>query len=211
MMLPTLRATVRTSRGMTLIELLVVLGIGFLVASILYMLVDASTRGGRVVAARISGQEEGRRVLSWVADRLRQVNYDPLAACAEGLLQIGNGQGFAQRLAFRAIIDADAIQPRRVFVFYRDGDTLWQETRVEVPGQPCDAEALRLGPDPGRTALTRPLVKDFQLQFFGKDGQVVSTPEAVRSIGLTLSLGAASTRGQVESQTYQSLVTLRAP
>lgn len=206
-----LRARVRTSRGVTLIELLIVLSIGALVLGILYMLVDVSTRGGRIVHARVSDTDQGRQVLAWVADRLRQASYDPLAACPDGLVLIGSGEGFAQRLAFRAVIDAEAVSPRRLYVFYLEKDTIWQETRVESPGAPCDVEAARSQPDPNRTALTRPIVKKFELQFLGKDGQVTAAPSAVRSIGITLRLEAASTPRRVETQTFGTSVTIRGP
>jgi|GEM_PF-6179934 len=210
-MIARFRGTAWGSCGTTLIELLAAITIGTMVLGILYMLVDASARSRAVVNARVADTEQGRQVLAWMADRLRQARYDSLAACPEGLILMGSGDGFPQRLAFRAVLDETVVPGRRIFAFYREGGTLWQETRAEDAREACDAEAMRTAPDPNRTALTAPIVKTFALQFFGPDGRPATSPAGVRSIGITLRLEAPAIARRVEGQTFNTSVTIRGP
>lgn len=201
----------RGARGATLIELLTAIVIGTLVLGILYMLIDAAARSRAVVDARAADAEQGRQALAWVGDRLRQAGYDPLAVCPEGLILAGSGGGFDERLAFRATIDEAATPRRRIYTFYLEDGTIWQETRSEDSADACGGETARTVPDPNRTALTEPIVETFSLQYFGADGQPATAPQAVRSVGITIRLGAPSTAGRLEAQTFQSTVTIRGP
>ena len=201
----------REARGMTLIELLMAMTIGMLVLGVLYVLVEASARSQRIVNAVVAETEQGREALTWVADRLRQASYDPEAACPEGLILIGSGNGFEQRLAFRSVIDEEAERRRVIYAFYVQDGVLWQETRPEPPEEPCDAEATRSVPDPRRTALTRPIVRALDLRFFDAQDRPARLPRDVRSVAITLRLAAAATPGVTEAQTFQTSVTLRGP
>src|SRR3972149_6824577 len=96
-------APVRRDRGTTLIEVLTALAIASIVTTSLHLLVGSAIKARLIVNARVADQEQGRLALAFLADRLRQVNYDPRAACPQGVLRIGSGNGFSQRLAFRAV------------------------------------------------------------------------------------------------------------
>jgi hypothetical protein len=196
-------------RGTTLIELVTALAIMTVVAGSLYLLLGAGIKGRLIVHARVSDQERGRLALMWLSDHVRQINYDARSACPEGLLRIGSGAGFGQRLAFRAIIDEALAPPRRIYVYYVDNETLWQEVQTEAAGAQCFQEMSRAGPDRARTALTPRIVRALELRFFDRNGEITGTPSLVRSIGITLRLDAESTRGTIESQTYHTVVTVR--
>lgn len=195
---------------MTLVELVTALAVMTLVVGSLYLLLGAGIRGRLIVHARVSDQERGRQATAWLADHLRQISYDPAARCPEGLLLAGTGEGFAERLAFRAVVDARLDPPRRIYVFYTDRRTLWQEMRLDDEGD-CFAEHARSAPAADRVAVTPPTVEGFSLAYHDAAGRPAVRSERVRSVGITVRLEAPSTPGRVEAQTYHTLVTLRGP
>ncbi len=201
----------RATDGTTLIEFISMLSVIALVVGSLFLLVGAGVKGRLIVHARVSDQERGRQALTWLADRVRQASYDPQAACPDGFVLTGNGSGFDQRLAFRATIDERLDPPRRTYMYYVQNRTLWQEALAADTMPPCAGEASRSYPDPQRVALTPPVVRAFDLSYLDGNGQLVSTPAAVRSVRITLTVEAQATPGRLESQTYQTLVTVRAP
>ncbi len=201
----------RASKGSTLIEFISMLAVIALVMGSLFLLVGAGVRGRLIVHARVSDQERGRQALTWLADRVRQAGYDPQAACPDGFVLIGNGNEFDQRLAFRAAIDDRLNPPRRTYMYYVQNRTLWQEALAADTMPPCTGEAARSYPDRQRVALTPPVVRAFDLRYIDGNGQPASTPAAVRSVRITLTVEAQATPGRLESQTYQTIVTVRAP
>jgi hypothetical protein len=182
-----------------------------LVVGSLFLLLGAGVKGRLIIHARVSDQERGRQALTWVADRVRQAAYDAQAACPDGFVLIGNGNGYDQRVAFRATIDAQMDPPRRTYAYYVQDRTLWQETLAADSAPPCTAEAGRSTPDPRRIALTPPVVRVFDLDYLDRNGQPALAPSAVRSVRITLAVEAEATPGRVESQTYQTIVTARTP
>ncbi len=201
----------RSTGGATLIEFISMLSVIALVVGSLFLLIGAGVKGRLIVHARVSDQERGRQALTWLADRVRQANYDPQAACPDGFVLAGNGNGFEQRLAFRATIDERMDPPRRTYMYYTQNRTLWQETLAADTIPPCAGEAARSHPDPQRVALTPPVVRAFDLSYLDGNGQPASTPAAIRSVRITLTVEAQATPGRLESQTYQTIVTVRAP
>lgn len=207
---PVLRAC-RASRGTTLIELVAALAVAALVTSSLYLLVGTGIKGRLIAQARITDQEWGRQALGWLADRVRQVSYDPQARCPDSLLRIGTGVGFDQRLAFRAIFDAHLVPPRRTYVYYVHDRRLWQETLDQESPDTCDEERFRTSPDPRRIALTPPVIQQLEFVALDKNGEATSISGRVRSIRMTIVVETQSSPGRSESQTYQTLVTVRGP
>ncbi len=201
----------RTEAGMTLIEVVTVLAIGGILTSSLYILLGAGIKGYLIAHARVSDQEQGRHVLNWIADRVRQADYAPHAPCPDGILLAGNGGGFPERLAFRAVLDESLVPPRRTTVYYLEGRTLWQETLIQETGGACLAETSRAVPDPHRVALTPQVVNAFELAYLDRNGNPASGPDLVRSVRITVTVETTSLSGRRESQTYQTLATLRGP
>jgi hypothetical protein len=201
----------RSSQGTTLIELVSALAVLSVVISSLYLLLGAGIRGRLIVHARVSDQERGRHALTWLVDRLRQVSYDARAVCPDGLILAGSGTGFDRRLAFRAVIDERAVPTRRIYVFYAQDRTLWQEAFAEEKDASCVAEANRLAPHPRRTALAPGIIRAFDLAYYDGRGAPAVEAATVRSVGIALRLEAESTPGRTEVQTYHTLVTLRGP
>ena len=206
-----LRACRQASRGTTLIELVATLALAALVTSSLYLLVGTGIKGRLIAQARITDQEWGREALALLVDRVRQVNYDPQARCPDGLLRIGTGAGFDQRLAFRAIFDAELTPPRRTYVYYVQDRRLWQETLDQESSGACDEEESRASPDPRRIALSPPVIEHIELISLDRHGEPTSTRALVRSLRITLTVRMQSTPGRSESQTYQTIVSLRGP
>jgi prepilin-type N-terminal cleavage/methylation domain-containing protein len=209
----------RRSEGLTLIELVVSLAVAALVLSSIYLLLSAVIKGRFIVHARISDQERARQAMAWLADRARQVNYDPTRPCVEGFILIGNGNGFAGRLAFRAILEDPT---RRTYVYYVEGQTLYQETRDQETALLCADELARTGPDlAARIALTPPIVQGVGTScttaplrffcYFDRLGGVTANPTLVQSLRFTMSVQAESTSGRLELQTYQTVASLRGP
>ncbi len=201
----------RPQAGMTLIELVTVLAIAGIVTSTLYILLGVAIKGYLIARARVADQEQGRHVLNWIADRVRQADYAPAAACPDGVLLAGNGNGFPERLAFRAVLDESLAPPRRTTVYYLEGRTLWQETLIQETAGACQAEVNRAAPDPNRLALTAPVVQAFELAYLDRNGDPTSSADLVRSLRITLSVETTSLSGRGESQTFQTLATLRGP
>ncbi len=204
-------ARLRASEGTTLIEFVSMLSVIALVVGSLFLLVGAGIKGRLIVHARVSDQERGRQALTWLADRVRQAGYDLQAACPDGFVVIGNGNGFDQRLAFRAVIDERLDPPRWTYAYYVQERTLWQEMHSGDSAPPCSDETARLSPDPTRVALTPPVVRAFELGYLDRNGHPTSVASDVRSIRITLTVEAEATPGRLESQTYQTIVTVRAP
>lgn len=202
---------VRATAGMTLLEVVTVLAIAGVVTSSLYLLLGAAIKGYLIAHARIADEERARQALTWLTDRLRQASADPGSACQEGVVRLGTGTGFAQRLAFRATIDEGLIPPRQTYVFYVEDRTLWQETRGEEASDLCGEEEARAAPDPARLPLTPPVIREFALAYLDRRGRPTSLPSLVRSVQVTLALEAPAMNGQAEVQTYQTVATLRAP
>lgn len=201
----------RSAGGMTLIEVVTALAIAALVTSSLYLLVATGVKGRLIVQARVADQEWGRQAISLLADRIRQANYDQAAACPDGLFLVGSGQGFDQRLAFRAVLDEDLSPSRRTYAFYMEDSRLWQETRPpEGPGE-CDDERVRQAPDPGRIALTPPIIAALELIPLDASGAVTEAAARTRAIRIRVVVKAQSAPGRVETQTYQTVVTVRGP
>ncbi len=199
------------TRGTTLIEVLTALAIASIVTSSLYLLVGTTIKARLIVNARVSDQERGRLALAWLADRVRQVNYDGQAACPEGFLHLGNGNGFDQRFSFRAIVDQDLQPARRTYVYYLDQQMLWQETLVQDSGGQCAEEAERIAPHRGRTAIVPPVVRDFRLLFLDGNGGPTADAARVRLVRISLTLRATGVSGRVETQTYETTVAVRGP
>ncbi|MGH2375197.1 MAG: PilW family protein [bacterium] len=198
-------------RGTTLIELVATLAIAALITSSLYLVLETGIKGRLIAQARITDQEWGRQALALLVDRVRQVNYDPQAPCPDSVLRIGTGAGFDQRLAFRAIFDAQLTPPRRTYVYYVQDRRLWQETLEQESREACDDEELRTSPDARRVALSPPVIERIEFIPLDRDGELASAPSRVRSIRITLTVQAPSTPGRAESQTYQTVVAVRGP
>jgi hypothetical protein len=197
------------ARGATLIELVTSLAVMAVVVASLYLLLGAGIKGRLIVHARVSDQERGRHALTWIADRLRQAGYDPQAACPDGLVRAGSGQGFEQRLAFRATVDDAMTPPRRLYVYYAEGGTLWEEVWIDGAETACFEEVGRVAPDRARVAVTSRIVRGFSLTYFDRDGAPAQDLARVRSVGMTLRLESESTPGRLETQVYRTLVTIR--
>ncbi len=204
-------AGARRDRGTTLIEVLTALAIASIVTTSLYLLVGNAIRARLIVNARVANQEQGRLALAFLADRVRQVNYDPRAACPQGLLHIGNGDGFSQRLAFRAILDETLNPPRRTYVYYLERQILWQETLEQESPEQCAREQDRLSPQRGRVAIVPPIVSAFRVSYLGADGAPTTDAERVRLIRIALTVHATGASGREESQTYATTVGTRGP
>lgn len=196
---------------MTLIELVTALAIAGVVTSSLYLLVGAGIKGYLIAHARISDQAHARQALFWVADRIRQAADDPLQPCPDRFLRIGDGAGFSERLAFRAVLDERLTPPRRTYAYYVDGGTLWEETRDQESRTQCSEEAGRTRPDSGRVALTPSVVRAFRLTYLDQRGISTSTPALVRAVQISLTVETASVSGRLESQSYQTVVGVRGP
>jgi hypothetical protein len=201
----------RASAGATLIEFVTMLSVIALVVGSLFLLLGAGVKGRLIVHARVSDQERGRQALTWLADRVRQAAYDAQAACPDGFVLIGNGNGYDQRMAFRATIDAHMDPPRQTYVYYVQGRTLWQEILPTDSTPQCTDEVARSTPDSRRVPLTPPVVRAFDLGYLDANGQPTSIPAAVRSVRITLTVEAEATPGRLESQTHQTIVTARTP
>ena len=201
----------RPQAGMTLIEVVTVLAIGGILTSSLYILLGAGIKGYLIVHARVLDQEQGRRVLNWIADRVRQADYAPHAPCPDAILLAGSGGGFPERLALRAVLDESLAPPRHTIVYYLEGRTLWQETLIQETAEACLSEASRGAPDPHRVALTPPVVNAFELAYLDRDGNPAAGTDLIRSVRITVTVETTSVSRRRESQTYQTLATLRGP
>jgi len=201
----------RGVRGLTLVEVVTAMAIASIVVSSLSILLGAGIKEYLIEHARVTGQARGREVLAWLADRLRQVNFDPHAPCPEGFLLTGNGNGFPERLAFRAILDESLPQARETYAYYVDGGTLWEETSVQDSPDKCAEEAGRTVPDSTRSALTPAVVRGLELVYQDRNGLPTSSPDLVRSVRITLTLEARSFGSRRESETYATVVTVRGP
>ncbi len=220
-------SVLKRDHGLTLIELLSSLAIAALILASLYLLVGSTLKGRMIVHARVSDQERARQAMAWLADRTRQVNYDSTRACPEGFLRVGNGDGFDQRLAFRAVLENPT---RQTYVYYVDGPVgqqiLWQETRSqETPGL-CADETTRTDIDPNRIALTPPIVQPGGIDcpdelnaqppwrflcYLDEDGVPTSEPTLVHSLLITITVQAEAASGQFELQTFQTVASVRGP
>ncbi|MGH2454491.1 MAG: PulJ/GspJ family protein [bacterium] len=209
----------RRETGLTLIELVSSLAIAALLISSTYLLLSAVIKGRFIVHARVSDQERARQAIAWLTDRVRQVNYDPDLPCPEGFVLTGNGSTFGDRLAFRAILEAPT---RRTYVYYIEGQTLYQETRDQETLALCADEATRVGPDlAGRIALTPPIVqagatscttRPFAIYcYFDRGGGLETDPTLVHSVRIAMSVQAESLSGRMELQTYETVASLRGP
>ena len=201
----------RTRAGMTLIEVVTVLAIAGIVTSTLYILLGAGIKGYLIAHARVSDQEQGRHALNWIAERVRQAVYAPDALCPEGILLAGNGNQFPERLAFRAVLDESLAPPRRTTVYYLEGRTVWEETLVQETAGACPAEGSRAVPDRNRVALTAPVVRAFKLAYLDRNGNPTRSADLARAVRITVSVETTSLSGRGESQTYETLATLRGP
>ncbi len=197
--------------GTTLIEVLTALAIGTIVTSSLYLLVGTTIKARLIVTARVSDQERARLALAWLSDRIRQVNTDPQAACPEGVLRAGHGTTFAQRLAFRAVVDESLDPARRTYAYYLENQTLWQETLVQESPDQCTDEIVRSLPDPGRGAILPSTVRAFRLIYLDTAGSPTADPVHVRLIRISLTVQATGASGRPEAQTYETTVALRGP
>jgi len=207
----TVPARVRRDRGTTLIEVLTALAIASIVTTSLHLLVGSAIKARLIVNARVADQEQGRLALAFLADRLRQVNYDPRAACPQGVLRIGSGNGFSQRLAFRAVLDETQNPPRSTYVYYLEGQTLWQETLEQESPDQCAREQDRLSLQRERVAITPPIVSAFRVSYLSTDSAATTDPERVRLISIVLTVRATGASGRQEAQTYATTVGIRGP
>ncbi len=179
--------------------------------SSLYLLVGNAIRGRLIVHARVSDQERGRLALTWIADRLRQVDYDEAAVCPEGFLRLGAGGGFGERLAFRAVIDESQMPPRRTYVYYLDEQTIWQEVLDEEGTGGCSEELERAAPLRSRAALIPPIVQGFRLQYLDAGERPTVDPARARLIRISLTVRATGAGGRLETLTYDTAVAVRGP
>jgi len=210
-MTATVPARVRRDRGTTLIEVLTALAIASIVTTSLHLLVGNAIKARLIVNARVADQEQGRLALAFLADRLRQVNYDPRAACPQGVLRIGSGNAFSQRLAFRAVLDETQNPPRSTYVYYLEGQTLWQEILEQESPDQCAREQDRLSPQRERVAITPPIVSAFRVSYLSADGAATTDLERVRLIRIVLTVQATGASGRQEAQTYATTVGIRGP
>ncbi len=179
--------------------------------SSLYLLVGNAIRGRLIVHARVSDQERGRLALTWIADRLRQVDYDEAAVCPEGFLRLGGGSGFGDRLAFRALIDESQTPPRRTYVYYLEGQTIWQEVLNQEGAGACGEEGERAVPLRSRAALVPPIVQGFRLQYLDARETPTVDPARARLVRISLTVRATGAGGRLETLTYGTAVAVRGP
>lgn len=197
--------------GMTLIEVITVLAIAGVVTSSLYLLLGAGIKGYLIAHARVADEQHARLALTWIADRLRQAGHDPHAPCPDAFVMTGDGSGYRRRLAFRATAGLSPGPSRQTYAYYIENRILWEETRTEESEADCGGELARTVPARDRSALTAPLVRAFSLAYLDRHGRPAAEPGAVRSVRLALAVEAPSFAGRVETQTYETLVTVRGP
>ena len=189
-----------------MVDVLSTLAIASLVTASLFLLIGTTIRGRFITYARVSDQERGRQAMAWLADSMRQVNYDAAATCRDGYVRIGSGNGFAGRLAFRAVIDRAQSPSRRTYVYFVENRTLWENVLAE-----CADDSVRGSP----TALTPPIVDALTLTYYDGAGTVVTNPAdayRVQTVRLVATVSAASALGRPpETQTYTTLVAPRGP
>ncbi len=201
----------RNCPGMTLIEVVTVMAIAGVVTSSLYLLLGAGVKGYLIAHARVADEQHARLALTWLADRLRQASNDPHAPCPDAFALTGDGSSFARRLAFRASADLNPGPFRQTYVYYLENRTLWQETRTEESESDCARELARIAPDRDRTPLTAPLVRAFSLAYLDRYGHPAAGPGSIRSVRFALTVEAPSFAGRMETQTYETLITVRDP
>lgn len=196
----------RARAGVALVDVLSTLAIASLVTASLFLLMGTTIKGRFITHARVSDQERGRQAMAWLADRMRQVNYDAAATCRDGLVRIGSGNGFSARLAFRAVIDRAQSPPRRTYVYFVENRTLWENVLAE-----CADDSVRGAP----TALTPPIVDALTLTYYDGAGTAITNPTdayRVQTVRLTITVSAASALGRApETQMYSTLIAPRGP
>src|SRR5262249_8031518 len=121
------------------------------------------------------------------------------------------GNGYERRLAFRATAGPSPDPGRHTYVYYVENRVLWEETRTEESAADCGSELARTVPARDRSALTAPLLPAFSLSAAERTAHPTAEPGAVRSVRLALAVEAPSFAGRVETQTYETLVTVRGP
>jgi len=102
-----------------------------------------------------------------------------------------------------------------------EGQTLWQETRSQESPALCADESSRTSPDPNRIALTPPIVQPGGTGctaapwrffcYFDETGNIMTDPNRVQSVRITMTVQAQSTSGQLELQTFQTVTVVRGP
>ncbi len=211
-------------RGMTLVEVLAALAVGTLVLATIYLAMGTAIRARLLVESRVHGQQHGRLVIQWVADRLRQAGYavspaSTIPRCRDALVvEDGALTPTATRLFFNTDLDgAGAGNPTQTIGFLLGVETVGGAAVSVVQESVTDCTS---GAIERRASISDPTsveIASIAFEYYDANGAVVSnptTPAAIRSIRMvrvTMVERAAAGALGTREQTWTVLVNLRNP
>ncbi len=211
-------------RGMTLIEMLAAMAIGTLVLSTIYLALGTAIRARLLVESTVHGQQHGRLVIQWVADRMRQAGYGvakahPVARCRDALVvEEAALRPTSSQVFFNTDLDGTGAGEPTQTIGFRLGTEMVRGTSVAVLRQSvtdCAGTAT-----PVETSITDPTsvaVDSLVFTYYDRNGTVVgdlSSPVAIRSIRMVrVAMVERAAAGAMEPrvQTWNVLVNLRNP
>ena len=203
--------------GFTLLELLVGLVITGLVFASVHLVIGNAVAAKLIASNRIAGQNQGRLVVEWIADRVRQAGFraDPasaIARCRNGIAsQDASYYPTAATLSVTGDVDNSGTPQTRTFQI---------ETVGGVPGVTETVLACAAG----ATASDQPLTdrvsvsaQSLTFAYFDSAGSPVTnltSPTAIQSIRtvqITFQVRARLGRNGPTDQTWTTRVALRNP
>ena len=203
--------------GLTLLEVVAALSISVVAFASVHLTVGTAILGKLLTSSTVSNDQQGRQVVEWIADRVRQAGFGTSATstiprCRNGIVsQDASYYPTQSRLSVTADVDNDVTPETRTFQIQTiNGVPAVTETVIDC------ATGIITGPYPITSPTT---VKAVFLQFdyYDASGAAVTnltSPPAIqtiRYIQVTVQVQASAGAHGPTTQTWTSNIALRNP
>jgi prepilin-type N-terminal cleavage/methylation domain-containing protein len=211
------RLSAEQERGFTLVELLVGLVVTGLIFVSIHLVIGNAVSAKLIASNRIAGQNQGRLVVGWIADRVRQAGFraNPTSAitrCRNGIVsQDASYYPTATTLSVTGDVDNTGTPQTRTFKIETVGG-VQSATETVIP---CAAGAT--ASDQPLTDRTSVSAQSLTFVYFDSAGSPVTnltSPTAIQSIRtveITFQVRARLGRNGPTDQTWTTRVALRNP
>ena len=209
--------SLETEAGLTLLEVVAAVSISVLAFASIHLTVGTAILGKLLASSTVSKEQQGRQVVEWIADRVRQAGFrasatSAFARCRNGIVsQDPSYYPTTSMLSVTGDVDNDGTAETRTFQI---------ETINGVPAVTETVLECATGAIPLDQPITSPTtVKALALQFdyydaIGNPVTNLTSPPAIRSIRyvqVTIQVQASAGAHGPTTQTWTSNIALRNP
>jgi Tfp pilus assembly protein PilW len=189
----------RDERGLTLVEVVAALAIAVLAYSSVHLTVGTAVMGRLMTSSMVSKQQQGRLVVEWIADRVRQAGYNTPSSggCQNKIVTAG-----LHDISISADV-GDGNGPARHRFYIKPGVSTIYEQVSNCIGATLSDQPL--------TSSTSVQATDLTFKYYNASGNPEITPANIRFVTVSATvLATAGARGP-STQTWTTSIDFRNP